>query len=120
MSETRERQWLADEIPTEALQAAARAYDDSLDEQGYLASLGSFRQIHLNAMRAAAPYLIAEGRRQAAAEIRAKTEAVLGQALERACPLPLATIDEHPFALGAEWAARIAEGTAHPTPAGGS
>lgn len=59
---------MAEEISTEALQAAALAYGD--------ATCGPFADHHQEgiqaAIAAAAPYLVAEGRRQVAAEIRAE------------------------------------------------
>ena len=65
---------MADDIPTEALEAARAAYAFVAIERG---QVGPPRVGHLDAINAAvaaaAPHLIAEGRRQAAEAIRQGT-----------------------------------------------
>ena len=80
----------ADQIPTKALAAAARVIAEGDPER----DARSGRNLARRVLAAAAPHLIAEGRRQAAAEIRSRG-ATPGSRAEEA----------------AEWAARIAEGT---------
>lgn len=52
----------------------------------------------------------AEGRRQAAREIRAEMSKIAARA-ESSAGVETGAADSHPFMIAAEWAARIAEGT---------
>ena len=109
---------MANEIPTEALEAAARA---ALEFKP-----GSYRSYHMNdeetaillgdeteaaawIIAAAAPYLIAEGRRQAAADIRAEAQ----REIDTQGSWFWFVHGETGLKSGAEWAARIAEGSGH-------
>ena len=141
------------EIPTEVLEAAARAIAEANGNAwlfgGRFSHVESAREIYRQHARAAAPYLIAEGRRQGiaqvfapkadqftvalddeglyvdetpalmaryerelrakiAAEIRRQAANVVARAMVVAEVGPDVSAD-HPFALGCEWAARIAE-----------
>lgn len=105
------------EIPTEALEAAARAIA-TLVERRHHSQLCPVWVSKAEVQRctcwiltraraqatAAAPYLIAEGRRQAAAEIRERSVDVAARAEAMAGSAAGASFD-HPFALGCEWAA---------------
>ena len=109
---------LTPDIPTEALEAAARALADShdppwvdsaWDNPPVPASVveswrNGFRNLARDALAAAAPHLIAEGRKQAAEAIRAEGPRVTEVKF-------WFVHGEERYESGAEWAARIAEGT---------
>jgi hypothetical protein len=110
------------EIPTQALEAAARELASRVkpDNHSQLCPVWVKKRpveecncwILKQARRDAAivaPYLITEGRRQAAAAIRADAADVKTRAAAQAGGVAPAAAEDHPFSVGVEWAARIAE-----------